>query len=282
VVAASSLQRTLLELLLVAVLAWLAATGVSGVTRLVLDDAPIAPAGETAPAPAAIEPLDAYQTIATRDVFNAGTPSRSAAAPAVRLWGVGMHGDEAYAVIEDPATREQRLQRVGDEIGGARITAIAWDRVTLRDAEGEHTVLLTTEPSAPDAGERRAALPSGGMPPDAPDVPVRQTGPDSYIVDRGALTGAVDNTSGLLTQLRAVPEVSEGRPIGFRLFQINPQSVFARLGIRNGDVVQRVNGGTLADPASLLGFLQRLQNEPRVALDIVRSGQPHTLVYDLR
>jgi general secretion pathway protein C len=113
-------------------------------------------------------------------------------------------------------------------------------------------------------------------------VPVRQTGPDSYIVDRGALTGAVDNTSGLLTQLRAVPEVSEGRPIGFRLFQINPQSVFARLGIRNGDVVQRVNGGTLADPASLLGFLQRLQNEPRVALDIVRSGQPHTLVYDLR
>jgi general secretion pathway protein C len=76
--------------------------------------------------------------------------------------------------------------------------------------------------------------------------------------------------------------VSEGRPIGFRLFQINPQSVFARLGIRNGDVVQRVNGSTLADPASLLGFLQRLQNEPRVALDIVRSGQPHTLVYDLR
>ena len=280
-IAASSLQRTLLELLLVAALAWLAAAGVSGVARLLMDDAPIASSGDTAPAPTALEPLDAFQTIATRDVFNAGAPVAAGVPSALRLWGVGMHGDDAYAVIEDPATREQRLQRVGDDIGGARLTAIAWDRVTLRDAEGEHTLLLTTEPAAGD-GERRTAVPPGGMPPDAPDVPIRQTGPDSYIVDRGALTGAVDNTSGLLTQLRAVPEVSEGRPIGFRLFQINPQSVFARLGIRNGDVVQRVNGGTLADPASLLGFLQRLQNEPRVALDIVRGGQPHTLVYDLR
>jgi hypothetical protein len=38
----------------------------------------------------------------------------------------------------------------------------------------------------------------------------------------------------------------------------------------------------LADPASLLGFLQQLRDEPRVALDIVRAGTARTLVYDLR
>ena len=114
------------------------------------------------------------------------------------------------------------------------------------------------------------------------DATIRQTGPDAFIVQRAALTGAVDNTSGLLTQLRAVPEVADGRPMGFRLFQINPESIFTRLGLRNGDVVQRVNGTTLANPASLLGFLQRLRDEPRVALDIVRAGDARTLVYDLR
>ena len=268
------------ELLLVGVLAWLAAIGVSGVARLLLDDAP--PAGsdaEPAAASAEPEPLEAFQTIATRDVFNGGAATRSGPAPALRLWGVGMHGDRAYAVIEDAATRTQTLQRVGDVLGEARITAIGWDRVTLRGSDGEHTLVLMTEPAAPDTrgGERPAtALPA------ASDARVRQTGPDSFIVDRRALTGAVDNTSGLLTQLRAVPEVTDGRPVGFRLFQINPGSVFARLGIRNGDVVQRVNGTTLADPTSLLGFLQRLRDEPRVALDIVRAGQPRTLVYDLR
>jgi general secretion pathway protein C len=88
--------------------------------------------------------------------------------------------------------------------------------------------------------------------------------------------------SGLLTQLRAVAEVADGRPAGFRLFQIKDDSIFRRLGLENGDVVQRVNGNAVGDPATLLAFLQRLRTEPRVALDIVRGGTARTLVYDLR
>src|SRR5207253_1376361 len=74
----------------------------------------------------------------------------------------------------------------------------------------------------------------------------------------------------------------EGRPAGFRLFQIRDDSLFAKLGLRNGDVVERVNGTQVADPTALLAFLQRLRTEPRVALDIVRGDAPRTLVYDLR
>jgi len=101
-------------------------------------------------------------------------------------------------------------------------------------------------------------------------------------VDRREVAGAVDNMSGLMTQLRAVAEVREGRPAGFRLFQIRDDSLFAKLGLQNGDVVERVNGAQIADPTALLGFLQRLRTEPRVALDIVRGDAPRTLVYDLR
>jgi general secretion pathway protein C len=271
-------RETLLELLAIVALVWLAAVGATGVVRLALPDPLLESAATDAPAPAApaTGPLEAYRAIATRDAFN-GAGARSEPVPALRLWGVGMHGTQAYAVIEDAATGRQALHRVGDEIGGARVAAIAWDHVTLRSPDGERTLTLTAEPAA-----REGAEPEFEVPPAAPDADVRRTGPDSFIVDRRALTGSVDNTSGLLTQLRAVPEVADGRPVGFRLFQISPESVFTRLGIRNGDVVQRVNGTTLADPASLLGFLQRLRDEPRVALDILRAGQPRTLVYDLR
>jgi general secretion pathway protein C len=127
----------------------------------------------------------------------------------------------------------------------------------------------------------------GGPAPDPPApaparTTVRRTSEDAFIVDRRQLVGAVDNMSGLLTQLRAVPEVEDGHPIGFRLFEIADESVFRDLGLHDGDVVQRVNGMVLADPASLLGFLQQLRDEPRVALDIVRAGTARTLVYDLR
>jgi general secretion pathway protein C len=274
--------RALLEVSLLAVTAFLAASVLVTTARLWLDDPTPAAAPGLGPGdPAAAEPLEAFRTIATRDVFN-GLDDGTAPRPrlALRLWGIGMHADRAYAVIEDPATGRQALYRTGDEIGDARVAAIAWDHVVLRRPGGDESLPMTTEPAVADvASGRRGDEP---MPPRAPDATIRQTGPDAFIVERAALTGAVDNTSGLLTQLRAVPEVAEGRPVGFRLFQINPESIFTRLGLRNGDVVQRVNGATLANPASLLGFLQRLRDEPRVALDIVRAGDARTLVYDLR
>src|SRR6266513_1513686 len=114
------------------------------------------------------------------------------------------------------------------------------------------------------------------------DDRIPRTAENAFIVDRREVAGAVDNMSGLMTQLRAVAEVREGRPAGFRLFQIRDDSLFAKLGLRNGDVVERVNGTQVADPTALLAFLQRLRTEPRVALDIVRGDAPRTLVYDLR
>jgi general secretion pathway protein C len=274
--------RALLEVSVLAVTAFLAASVLVTTARLWLDDPtpgaiPALDAGD----PAAAESLDAFRTIATRDVFN-GLRDGAATRPrlALRLWGIGMHGDRAYAVIEDPATGRQVLYRTGDEIGDARVASIAWDHVVLRRPGGDESLPIMTEPAALATGARGGS--DAPVPPRAPDATIRQTGPDAFIVERAALTGAVDNTSGLLTQLRAVPEVADGRPVGFRLFQINPESIFTRLGLRNGDVVQRVNGSTLANPASLLGFLQRLRDEPRVALDIVRAGDARTLVYDLR
>jgi general secretion pathway protein C len=271
-------QRLVLELALLALVAYLAALGATTSLRAAADELPPAPAAPAArPARHAPGPLADYAPIAERDIFN---PSRDGGAPAhrgaLRLWGVGLDGREARAVIEDTATHRQELLRVGDEIAGARIASIDWDRVTL-ESDGAEDVLELAPPATaapPDAPPVEAAAPS--------DDRIRRTAENAFVVDRREVAGAVGNMSGLMTQLRAVAEVRDGRPAGFRLFQIRDDSLFARLGLRNGDVVERVNGAPVADPAALLAFLDRLRTEPRVALDIVRGDGPRTLVYDLR
>ena len=271
-------HRLVLELALLALVAYLAGVGVTTGLDTAVDDVPPAPAE----AAAAVTPhlpgsLADYALIAERDLFNpargGGEGPRSHAG--LRLWGVGLQGREARAVIEDSATHRQELYRVGDQVGGARIASIDWDRVTL-EGDGGEEVLELAPPAAPPSAET----------PDAPgaraDDRIRRTAENAFIVDRREVAGAVDSMSGLMTQLRAVAEVREGRPAGFRLFQIRDDSLFAKLGLRNGDVVERVNGTQVADPTALLAFLQRLRTEPRVALDIVRGDAPRTLVYDLR
>src|SRR5262245_21501377 len=112
-------HRLAIEVALLALVAYLAARGVSDGLRVALDGIPAAPATASTVEPAAPLPLADYAVIAERDIFNAGTATdtRGGAPPAdLRLWGVGLLGGEARAVIEDKATRRQDLYRVGDTI----------------------------------------------------------------------------------------------------------------------------------------------------------------------
>ncbi len=277
---ASRRLRLALEIGLGALVVILAAFGVSAALRLALSGD--VPAG--APATAAAtrrtpDPLEAYAVIATRDVFNPAPAGDRSLTDGLRLWGVGLHGARGHAVIEDAATRQQVLYRVGDTVRDARVAAIAWDRVTLERDGVEQTLELAPPGERRDPAATAAATPDATAPAAAR---IRRTGADAFIVDRRELAGVTDNMSGLMTQLRAVAEMADGRPSGFRLFQIKEESLFRRLGLQDGDVVQRVNGSAVSDPTSLLGFLERLQREPRVAVDIMRAGTPRTLVYDLR
>jgi general secretion pathway protein C len=280
--AAARPYASALELALLAAIAALAALGVNAALRVRLadvspsDDGPVA-----APVAAPLPPLADFAVIAERDVFNAGrTTAPGAQAGALRLRGVGLHGGVATAAIEDTAAHRQDLYHVGDTVAGAQVAAIDWDRVTLARGGVEDVLEL----AGPESGEAPEPA-SDAAPADvvfSPDARIRQTSANAWVVDRRELTGAADNMSGLMTQLRAVAEEQDGRPAGFRLFQITDQSLFHRLGLQNGDVVRRVNGTPLADPTALLGFLQRLQTEPRVAVDIVRGGAARTLVYEIR
>jgi general secretion pathway protein C len=268
--------RRELELALLVVSSALAAYGVNAALRLAAADVP--PATRVAVATAvASEPLDAWAPIAARDIFN-GARTAAAGDTTRRLVGVGFQGGEARAAIEDLRTHRQELVAVGDAVGDARVGSIAWDHVVLVGGGGETVLSLAPFEMAADV----PAEPAAAEPPAPASPTIRQTSATAFIVDRRELAGAVDDMSGLMTQLRAVAEVRDGRPAGFRLFQMKDGSIFRRLGLENGDVVQRVNGEAVSDPATLLAFLQRLRTEPRVALDIRRGTERRTMVYDLR
>jgi len=272
-------HRLIVELGLLTIVAFLAGLGVRQAVLANLDAPLPAPPAAAARADAAVGPLADYAVITERDLFNvahAAVASEPGAA-AFRLWGIAFAGTEAVAIIEDTETHAQALYRVGDRVGDGRLATIGWDRATLAFEGGEAVLEIATAPAPAETAAATEAPPA----PEA-DGRIRRTGENAYLVDRREIAGALGNPSGLLTQLRAVAEVRDGRPAGFRLFRIREESLFARLGLRDGDVVERVNGTEVQDPAALLRFLERLGHEPRVALDIVRAEAPRTLVYDLR
>jgi general secretion pathway protein C len=83
----------------------------------------------------------------------------------------------------------------------------------------------------------------------------------------------------LFTQARVVPSFVNGAPRGFKLFAIRPDSIFTRLGLKNGDALQRVNGFTLDSPTGALEAFNHLRGSSRIELELERDGQPVRKTY---
>ena len=241
-------------------------------------------------APAAVQPESAYAVIYERDVFNAtkGAPAERGAIDAkrtdlnVKLWGTAIAADPAksYAIIEDLAARRQSLYRVGDLIlDTATLRRVEWDRVVL-DRNGEEEVLELASARGPATASASAGAAGGGSA--IPGERIRKTADNKFVIDRRELEKTVANINEVFTQARAVPYFENGKTVGFRVFAIKAGSVFEKIGLQNGDVIQRVNGVELTDPTKAISLFTELQNEGHIAVDLQRNKATKSFSYEIR
>ena len=279
-----------LNLLLLAMMAFFGARIASAVVAARLAAPPPRAAAAVLPqiAPAAVEPESAYTVITERDVFNAvkrqGTESSEPATFKrtdlnLKLWGTALAHDPAqsFAIIEDQAARRQVLYRVGDPIlEVATLARVEWDRVVLsRDGAEEILEISSARASGKDAAAVGGAPVAGGE-------RIRKTADNKFLIDRRELEQTVANINEVFTQARAVPFFQDGKTVGFRVFAIKPGSVFEKIGLQNGDVVQRVNGVELTDPTKAISLFTELQNEGHIAVDLQRNKQTKNFSYEIR
>jgi general secretion pathway protein C len=230
-------------------------------------------------APTARRPLAYYQPITAKDFFNPPRsadpdPQSQASELKAKLLGTAPGaGMTSFAIIESDTDKIQQLYRVGDKLENRTLTSVEWGRVTLRSERGEE-VLRIVEPSG---------MPGQAPAPSGPSVGgVLQRSDTDFVVERGEIDKAMENLNQLFTQMRAVPHFQDGKAAGFRLFAIKQDSVFEKLGLKNGDVISRINGNDLTDPARAMSLIQELRAEGRITVDVNRNRQPTTLTYEIR
>lgn len=135
-------------------------------------------------------------------------------------------------------------------------------------------------PPAVNSAAAGGAEADGGA--DAPaDDAVRQTGPGAYTVDGARWDAMLADSGALARSARLVPALKDGAVIGFKLYAVRPASWFARLGLKNGDVLRTVNGLPLASPQEALEAYAKVRDAPALTLDITRAGQPMRLRYTI-
>lgn len=124
-----------------------------------------------------------------------------------------------------------------------------------------------------------AALPSADS--EASDS-VRKLSETQYLIDESEVESALNNINQLMTQIRVVPNFQDGQTNGFKVFAIKPNSIFSKVGLQNGDVIQRINDQEITTPDKAFQAFNVLRNEKSLSLEILRRGSQKSLSYEIR
>jgi general secretion pathway protein C len=220
--------------------------------------------------------LSDYSSILERGLFGDGKgPSSGPAAAetytAYTLIGTIEGESFAGAVLAD-ATNQQAFYRRGEPLpDGARIVKVTRDRVSLKRPDGETVEIQIVDDTK--IVNVAKAVPGNG---------VRKVGEGRFMVDQREIASSTENLSQVLTQARALPYMEAGKTVGFRISEIVPGSIYEKIGLVNGDVVQRVNSQDVDDPGKFFQLYQGLKDEKRISIDLLRNGQRQSLNYDVR
>jgi general secretion pathway protein C len=185
---------------------------------------------------------------------------------------------ETFALVRHTTKQEERVFRLGDMVFDAgRLAEVKTERAFIV-INNKKVELLTpmTPPMTPPVGQPA----SGGTPQTV--TAVASTGAGSYVIDQRALNAALDNPAQAMSDARLLPSQKEGKVEGFRASEVKPNGVFAMIGIKNGDVLLRLNDFPMDSPDKALQSFIALKGQSRLKLDIIRDGQPQTFNYDIR
>lgn len=111
---------------------------------------------------------------------------------------------------------------------------------------------------------------------------IRKTGNQEYALSRDLLESVTKRLDVLASQAAIVPYFQKGQPAGFRIYHIRPNSLYQKLGLTNGDVIQRINGYEFTSPQKALEAYSNLMSAKNLSVEVLRGGKLQNYSYEIK
>ncbi len=103
-----------------------------------------------------------------------------------------------------------------------------------------------------------------------------------YEIPRSTIDKMMSDPIAFMKGARVVPGVSMGRAEGLKLYAIRPNSLFAAIGLSNGDLIREVNGFALDGSDKALEVFTKLRDATSLEITLTRRGREETLRIEIR
>ncbi|BBH52576.1 PDZ domain-containing protein [Fluviispira sanaruensis] len=153
---------------------------------------------------------------------------------------------------------------------GGRLTGIQKNRILITNKNCPEYIDLVY-PTPPKSRESRVSQSNTGS--SFKENGFERNGNVSTASKQWVNNILTNNFAKTLEDAKASPYLVGGQVKGFILTNITPNSVYAKLGLQNGDIVNSINNIQLNDAARAIQTLNSMRNENTIVLQILRSGK---------
>ena len=194
----------------------------------------------------------------------------------------------ARAIILDQRKRSQDIYRVGDSVQEAQIRQILRGKVILRHGDKDEILIMVEGKGSPQPAAKVNSRRRPGRQTRRPaqTAPLAESSGEieevTIPIAKDVLQNSMNDLNDLMTQVRVRPYFRRGKPEGLIVSQIKSGSVFAKLGLMNGDIIASVNGKQMSSPEEAFQFYNSLKSGKAVSIEITRRGKKKMFTYDIQ
>ena len=97
--------------------------------------------------------------------------------------------------------------------------------------------------------------------------------PPGQSVSRGVVDSYLEHPEAILQEVQLLPAMVDGRLSGFRARWVKEGSLVAKLGLKTGDTILKVNGQSMDSMSRVISLMQLLATTHRFEVELERNGQ---------
>ncbi len=200
--------------------------------------------------------------------------------------------EHSFATVQNTSTDRQGSYSIDQEIpeSGA-VVRIGAKYVDFKDEKSkrvERLNLLAKGSTRPKSTPKPTARKDKGKNKDKDDLMamvdegVNKVSDNEYEIDKDVVDKILENPMSVARGARIVPSIKNGKANGFKLYAIRPRSVYAKIGLMNGDTIHSINGFELTSPDKALEVYTKLRSASSLSVNATRRGKPISLSYSIK
>lgn len=184
----------------------------------------------------------------------------------------------AIALLKNKSSGKVAAHKIGSAVGTLTLDAVHLKYIILKSQTQKYKILVGSDaPQTYDEPNNDATSTPDGLDGRAISQGLEKSGDELRVQSKLKDRLINQDLAKVLMQAATEPYMKNGAILGFRLWEIEKDSIYEQAGFVNGDLITHINGMPLTDAGNAIATLKSLKEAKDVEITYVTGGYEKNL-----